>query len=464
MSKSVLTSQSEDFPRWYQDVVAKAQMAENGPVRGTMTIKPWGYAIWEAIQADLDARIKATGHENAYFPVFIPMSFLEREASHVEGFSPELAVVTHGGGSELGEPVAVRPTSETVIGDCMSRWIQSHRDLPLLLNQWANVVRWELRPRLFLRTSEFLWQEGHTAHATRDEALAETLLMHRVYFDLMHDTLAMDPVLGRKTPKERFAGAELTYTLEGLMRDGKALQMGTSHYLGTNFAEAFDITFTDADGGLSPCHTTSWGVSTRVVGALIMSHGDDSGLRLPPEIAPQQVVVLAIREEAAAAAVAIRDELAAAGVRAKLDADTHTSFGRRATDWELKGVPVRIELGPRDIDAGVVTVVRRDRPGKETLAREGIGDAVVSLLGDVQESLLRQNTQWRESQTFDVASIDDVDGAGFFRLPWGRVGDAGEHGLAERGYTVRCLVNPDGSVPDGDTPDDDLVAFVAKAY
>ncbi|MFN8106067.1 MAG: proline--tRNA ligase [Acidimicrobiia bacterium] len=465
MSKQpVLTPQSEDFPRWYQDVIAKAGLAENGPVRGTMTIKPWGYAIWENIQADLDARIKATGHENAYFPLFIPMPFFEREADHVEGFSPELAVVTHGGGAELGEPIAVRPTSETVIGDCMSRWIQSHRDLPLLLNQWANVVRWELRPRLFLRTSEFLWQEGHTAHATRDEAVTETLRMHGVYFDMMHDTLAMNPVLGRKTEAERFAGAELTYTLEGLMRDGKALQMGTSHYLGQNFARAFDITFSDTDGRLALCHTTSWGVSTRVVGALIMTHGDDRGLRLPPRIAPVQAVVIAIRDEVASVASEIHSELAAAGVRSRLDVDTHTGFGRRATDWELKGVPVRLELGPRDVEAAAVTVVRRDTGEKTQLPLSGIGTTVAALLDDVQTGMLAETTARRDSSTSDVHDLDEVDGPGFHRIPLATLGPDGEARLAESGYTVRCLVTPDGGVPGADTSDDDLVAYVARAY
>lgn len=468
MSKQpVLTPQSEDFPRWYQDVIAKAELAENGPVRGTMTIRPWGYAIWERIQADLDSRIKATGHENAYFPLFIPMPFFEREADHVEGFSPELAVVTHGGGAELGEPVAVRPTSETVIGDCMSRWIQSHRDLPLLLNQWANVVRWELRPRLFLRTSEFLWQEGHTAHASREEAVEETLRMHRVYYDLMHDTLAMNPVLGRKTAAERFAGAELTYTLEGLMRDGKALQMGTSHYLGQNFARAFDITFSDTDGQLAHCHTTSWGVSTRVVGSLIMTHGDDRGLRLPPRVAPVQAVVIAIRDEVAADARELHAELEAAGVRSRLDDDTHTGFGRRATDWEIKGVPVRLELGPRDVEQAAVTVVRRDTGEKASHPRSGIGAAVVRLLDDVQASLLAETTARREAETRDGDGPDAVlDGGadGFTRIAWSSLGEVGEARIAEAGYTVRCLVSPDGGVPGADTPDDGLVAYVARAY
>ncbi|MBW3602510.1 MAG: proline--tRNA ligase, partial [Actinobacteria bacterium] len=372
MAAPVLTPQATDFPRWYQEVVAKAQLAENGPARGTMIIKPWGFAIWERIQAALDARIKATGHDNAYFPLFIPSGFLEREAQHVEGFSPELAVVTHGGGAPLTEPLVVRPTSETVVGDAMSRWVQSHRDLPLLLNQWANVVRWELRPRLFLRTSEFLWQEGHTAHATWQEAQEETVrILVDVYEEVMRDVLAIPVVRGRKTEAEKFPGAQVTYTLEALMRDGKALQMGTSHNLGDNFARAFDISYSDAAGRRQLAHTTSWGVSTRVVGALIMAHGDDRGLRLPPAVAPSQAVVLAVKDEAVPAARDLTSALQAAGVRARLDADTHTSFGRRATDWELKGVPVRLEVGPRDLREGQATLVRRDAEGKRALALEG---------------------------------------------------------------------------------------------
>src|SRR6266542_3373922 len=285
----VLTPQSEDFPRWYQDAVAKAEIADNGPVRGTMVIRPYGYAIWERMQAELDARIKATGAQNAYFPLFIPESYLHKEAEHVEGFSPELAVVTHGGGKKLEEPVVVRPTSETIINVYFSKWIQSYRDLPMLLNQWANVVRWELRPRILLRTTEFLWQEGHTAHATYEEAQAETIQMLEVYRGFMEATLAVAVVVGEKSAAERFAGADRTYTCEGLMRDGKALQMGTSHNLGHNFARSFDITYLSAQGTREHVATTSWGSSTRMVGAMIMVHGDDHGLRLPPAIAPHQV-------------------------------------------------------------------------------------------------------------------------------------------------------------------------------
>jgi prolyl-tRNA synthetase len=464
MSKRVLTPQSEDFPRWYQDVVAKAEMAENGAARGTMIIKPWGYAIWEHVQRAMDDRIKATGHDNVAFPMFIPMSFLEKEADHVEGFSPELAVVTHAGGAELAEPLVVRPTSETVIGDAMSRWIQGHRDLPLLLNQWANVVRWELRPRLFLRTTEFLWQEGHTAHATFDEAQSETLkILVDVYDDVIRNVMSIPTVLGRKTERERFAGADTTYTLEGLMRDGKALQMGTSHNLGQNFAKVFDITYTDERGQQQYAWTTSWGVSTRVIGGLVMTHGDDRGLRLPPAVAPVQAVVVAVKEEAVGAARALVADMVGAGVRARLDDRTSQSFGRRAVEWELKGVPIRVELGPRDLESGTAALVRRDREGKETVGLHGLAASIPALLDSVQEDLRHQALERREAATVDVSSIEEVDGAGFFRLPWSAVGLEGEAALADRGYTVRCLVTEDGGLPAPDQ-EDRLVAWVARAY
>ncbi len=462
MAKSVLTKQADDFPRWYQDVISKAELAENGPARGTMIMKPWGYAIWERIQSELDARIKATGHDNVYFPLLIPMDYFEREASHVEGFSPELAVVTHGGGAELAEPLAVRPTSETVIGDAMSRWIQSHRDLPLLLNQWSNVVRWELRPRMFLRTSEFLWQEGHTAHATWEDALEETLRMHAVYDDLMRNVLGIPTLLGRKTDAERFAGAVYTYTVEGLMRDGKALQMGTSHHLGQNFAKVFGIDYTSESGQLEFCHTTSWGVSTRTVGALIMAHGDDSGLRLPPSVAPAEAVVIAIRPESVDAAEELAQELRERGLRVKVDKDTHASFGRRIVDWELKGVPVRVEIGPRDLAAGVVTFARRDTGEKATIAASGAADAIVDVRDSVQETLFNEALYRRESATTDVERASEIEGSGYFRIPWRALGVEGEEVIARDGYSVRALVTADGGVPGPD--DEDLIAYVAKAY
>src|SRR5438270_10752242 len=339
---SPITPRETDFPRWYQDVITQAELADNGPVRGTMVIRPYGYAIWERLPAELDRRIKAAGAQNAYFPLLIPESYLRREAEHVEGFSPELAVVTHAGGKELEEPVVVRPTSETIINSFFSKWVQSHRDLPLLSNQWANVVRWELRPRVFLRTTEFLWQEGHTAHATSADANAYALrILHDVYEDVARNVMGLPVLVGRKTERERFAGADATYTIEGMMGDGKALQMGTSHELGQNFAKAFDITFQSATGTTEHPWQTSWGVSTRLVGALIMGHGDDAGLRLPPGLAPVQVVVVLVRdgEGAGERAAAIADELKVAGHRVELDDRVDTSFGRRSVDWELKGVP-----------------------------------------------------------------------------------------------------------------------------
>jgi prolyl-tRNA synthetase len=476
--RSVLTPQADDFPRWYQDVLDKAQLADNGPVRGTMVIRPYGYSIWERMQAEVDLRIKACGAENAYFPLFIPESYLKREAEHVEGFSPELAVVTVAGGKELAEPVVVRPTSETVIGEFMAKWTQSYRDLPLLLNQWANVVRWELRPRLFLRTSEFLWQEGHTAHATREEAQAYTVrILHDVYEDFMVNVLALPVVVGLKTERERFAGATNTFTCEAMMGDGKALQMGTSHELGQNFARAFGIEFLDETGQQQTAWTTSWGVSTRMVGGLIMGHGDDDGLRVPPRLAPTQVVVLAVRDEGdvIARCAALADDLRAAGVRVQLDDRAEVSLGRRATDWELKGVPVRVELGPRDLAEGNATLVRRivgeDGEGgradaKTPVALAGIVDAVTGELAAQQELLLAQSIARREARTADVTTIADAREAaatGFARIPWDTVGPEGELELAGGGVTVRCLQRADGSLPEHDG-ESGLTAFVARSY
>ncbi|HMG41823.1 MAG TPA: proline--tRNA ligase [Acidimicrobiales bacterium] len=465
----VLTSQADDFPRWYQEVLAKAELADNGPVRGTMVIRPYGYAIWERMQAEVDQRIKACDALNAYFPLFIPESYLQREAEHVEGFSPELAVVTHAGGKELDEPVVVRPTSETVIGEYMAKWTQSYRDLPLLLNQWANVVRWELRPRLFLRTSEFLWQEGHTAHVDRADAAAYAVrILHEVYEDFMVNVLAMPVLVGRKTAGERFAGAINTMTCEGIMRDGKALQMATSHELGTNFAKAFDITYLDPEGATQLAWTTSWGSSTRMVGGLIMGHGDDAGLVVPPRLAPIQVVVLLVKDEgeAAATARAITDELKAAGVRAVLDDKVAQSFGRRATDWELKGVPARVEIGPRDLAEGQVTLVRRDVGKKDPVPVAGVRAAVEVLLASVQDDLLARARSERDAITSDAAGLDEAAEAaqsGVCRVPWSVVQGEGEVRLAERAVTVRCLQRPDGSLP-ADDDEDDLVAYVARAY
>ena len=465
----VLTPQAEDFPRWYQDVLNKAQLADNGPVRGTMVIRPYGYSIWERMQAEVDARIKAAGAENAYFPLFIPESYLTREAEHVEGFSPELAVVTHAGGKELEEPVVVRPTSETVIGEFMAKWTQSYRDLPLLLNQWANVVRWELRPRVFLRTSEFLWQEGHTAHVSEVDAAAYARrILHEVYEDFMVEVLALPVVVGRKTAQERFAGATNTMTCEGMMRDGKALQMGTSHELGQNFARAFDIAYQDESGAQQLAWTTSWGVSTRMVGGLIMGHGDDAGLRVPPRLAPVQVVVLAVRDDDAVVerCRALAEELAAAGVRVRLDVDTSTSMGRRATDWELKGVPVRLELGPRDLAEEQVTLVRRIGGAKGPVPLAGVAAAVAEALDASQAELLAEATARRDERIVDVSDLDgavEAAASGWARLPWSAVGPEGEARLAEHSVTVRCLVRPDGGVPEAED-EPDVLCLAARAY
>jgi prolyl-tRNA synthetase len=465
----VLTSQADDFPRWYQDILAKAELADNGPVRGTMVIRPYGYAIWERIQAEVDQRIKACGAANAYFPLFIPESYLQREAEHVEGFSPELAVVTHAGGKELDEPVVVRPTSETVIGEYMAKWTQSYRDLPLLLNCWNNVVRWELRPRLFLRTSEFLWQEGHTAHADQADAAAYARRIHReVYEDFLVNVLAMPVMVGMKTKAERFAGAINTMTCEGLMRDGKALQMATSHELGTNFAHAFDITYLDDQGATRHCWTTSWGSSTRMVGGLIMGHGDDSGLVVPPRLAPVQAVVLLVKDDDGAGekAAALAGELRTAGVRVTLDDKVARSFGRRSTDWELKGAPVRVEVGPRDLAAGRATLVRRDTGEKRAVPVGGVAAEVEKLLDQVQRDLLARATAERDARTVDTTTLDDAAEAaqqGAARLPWDLVRGEGEARLAGRAVTVRCLQRGDGAMPESED-ETDLVAVVARAY
>ncbi|MFP3987635.1 proline--tRNA ligase [Streptomyces sp. E11-3] len=465
----VLTPQADDFPRWYQDLINKAELADNGPVRGTMVIRPYGYGLWERMQQEMDARIKEAGAQNAYFPLFIPQSYLTKEAEHVEGFAPELAVVTHGGGKELEEPVVVRPTSETIINASFSKWIQSYRDLPLLINQWANVVRWEMRPRVFLRTTEFLWQEGHTAHATYEDARDYAAYIHKeVYADFMTNVLAMDVVLGRKTPQERFAGAINTLTLEAMMRDGKALQMGTSHELGTNFAKAFGTQYLSKEGKQEPVWQTSWGSSTRMVGGLIMSHGDDNGLRVPPRLASVQVVVMAIKgDEAVAKVRELGDRLKAAGIRVQVDDRIDTPFGRRAVDWELKGVPVRIEIGPRDLEAGTAMLARRIPGGKEPVAIDALAGLLPQVFEEDQARLLAESRERRESRTTDVATIHEAAEAaaagGWARIPWAALGPEGEAELAENAVTVRCLLTEDGSVPDFDDAPG-TVALVARAY
>jgi len=467
-SQSVLTPQSEDFPRWYQDVVAKAEMADNGPVRGTMVIRPYGYAIWERMQAEMDARIKRTGAKNAYFPLFIPESYLHKEAEHVAGFSPELAVVTHAGGEKLTEPVVVRPTSETVIGEFMAKWIQSYRDLPLLLNQWANVVRWELRPRLFLRSSEFLWQEGHTAHATNEDASAYAQRIHlEVYNDFLVNVLAAPTYLGIKPPSERFAGAINSMTCEGMMRDGKALQMATTHELGQNFATAFDISYQSEEGQAELCYTTSWGASTRLVGGLIMTHGDDAGLLVPPRLAPVQVVVVTVRDEPEVheAADRVAKALLDVDVRAEVDRG-RGSFGRRVTDWEIKGVPLRVEVGPRDLAQGVVTVVRRDTGEKSTHLLDALASAVPVMLEQFQRDLFAKAESYLVGNTHDVKSVADAIDAtkdGFARLDWDLVAGEGERELNAQAVSVRCLQRRDGSMPVSDD-EGDLICLAAKSY
>jgi prolyl-tRNA synthetase len=469
MPKSPIADPNEDYPRWYQEVIAKAGLAENGPVRGTMVIRPYGYAIWERIQADIDRRIKAAGADNVYFPLFIPESYLQREAEHVEGFSPELAVVTHAGGKDLTEPVVVRPTSETVFGEQMAKWVNSYRDLPLLLNQWANVVRWEMRPRLFLRTSEFLWQEGHTVHASAEDAAAYALRIHHdVYRDFLVDTLALPVLLGRKTAEERFAGAINTMTCEGITRDRKALQLATSHELGQNFARAFDISYTDEGGAVQTSWTTSWGASTRLVGGLIMGHGDERGLRLPPRIAPTQVAIVVVRDEDGAvdAARSLGEAIAATGARVEVDTDVHTGFGRRAVDWELKGVPLRIDLGPRDLAEGQATVVRRDTGDKLQIPLGDLPGRIEPLLNEIQAAMLGEATDFRESVTTSVASVEEaleVGKEGVGRIEWAKLGPDGERRLLDDGVSVRCIQRPDGTVPASED-ESDLQAIVARAY
>ena len=436
-----MTPQSEDFSAWYNELVLKAELVDRGPVRGTMVIRPYGYRIWELLQSDLDRRIKETGHQNAYFPLLIPQSYLQREAEHVEGFAPELAVVTHAGGKELEEPLIVRPTSETVIGEFMAKWISSHRDLPMLLNQWANVVRWELRPRMFLRTTEFLWQEGHTAYVDEADAMRETMLaLQEIYTRTARELAAIPVVEGEKTPGERFAGAVRTFTIEAMMRDGRALQAGTSHYLGTNFARASNIQYTGEDGQLTYAHTTSFGMTTRMIGAVIMTHGDDKGLVLPPRIAPYQVVIVPIGRgeqatEVAAAATALAQRLAGAGIRVHVDDRPQLSPGFKFNEWELRGVPIRLELGPRDLAAGTAVMARRLGGDKESISLDGAPARLTDELDAFQDFLLERATTFRDEHTVTTNEWDDfteavaIGWARAFALrhPGVRGGDQGRH-------------------------------------
>ena len=457
-----LTKRSVDYSRWYNELVVKADLAEQSPVRGCMVIKPYGYAIWESIQQNLDARFKATGVQNAYFPLLIPKSYLSKEAEHVEGFAKECAVVTHyrlktneeGNGvvvdpaAKLEEELIIRPTSETTIWNTFRGWIQSWRDLPLLCNQWCNVMRWEMRTRLFLRTSEFLWQEGHTAHATREEAEARAKQMLDVYADFAKDVLAIPMVKGVKSANERFAGALETYTIEGMMQDGKALQSGTSHFLGQNFGKAFDVKFVNKDNQEEYAWATSWGVSTRLMGALIMSHSDDNGLVLPPHVAPIQVVIVPIfkngeQEKFDAVLGELAKKLLAKGIRVKYDNAENKRPGFKFADYELKGVPVRLVMGGRDVENGTSEVMRRDTLEKETLSFEGIEEKVVALLEEIQENIYQKALKLREEKTYTCTTYDDfkerIKDGGFFIYDWDGTSETEEQLKADTQATIRCI-------------------------
>jgi prolyl-tRNA synthetase len=445
-----LTDQSDDFSRWYTEVVRKAQLADYAPVRGCMVIRPYGYGLWEHMQRLLDDRIKATGHQNAYFPLLIPESLLQLEAEHVEGFAPQVAWVTHGGNEKLEERLAIRPTSEAIIGRMYSRWIESYRDLPILINQWANVMRWEKVTRLFLRTTEFLWQEGHTAHATEQECREEVLRMLEVYREFCETELAIPVVAGRKSLSEKFAGAEMTYSIEALMRDGKALQAGTSHHLGQHFAKVFDITYQDEQGARQYVWQTSWGATTRLIGALVMTHGDDQGLKLPPRVAPIQAVVVPIwRKDAERASVLefVDRVRAAVGTSVRLHVDARDQYtpGWKYNEYELRGVPVRLEVGPRDVAQGSVLSVRRDTRAKEPIPIDSLGERLPRLLDEVQLSLLEAARTFVRENTAAGSSLADVerhfaDRRGYIVLPWPKDDDALEAQIKERtGATLRNI-------------------------
>jgi prolyl-tRNA synthetase len=472
-----ITPQSEDFSRWYLDVVKKAELADYSPVKGCMVIRPYGYAIWELIQRQLDDRFKATGHVNAYFPLFIPESLIMKEAEHVEGFAPQVAWVTKGGTEELEERLVVRPTSETIFGVMYQKWIQSWRDLPVLINQWANVVRWEKVTRPFLRTTEFLWQEGHTAHETEAEAQEETLKILALYKEFAENVLAMPVVDGQKSSSEKFAGAEKTYSIEALMGDGRALQAGTSHNLGQNFAKAFEIQFQGRDKTLQHAWTTSWGVSTRLIGGTIMTHGDDSGLILPPRVAPFQVVIIPIprgtwKETVLPACQAIRDDLKAAGIRVKLDDDESQTPGWKYAEYEMRGVPLRLEIGPKDLEKRSVFSARRDTKAKAPLPMDGLAGHVTALLDEIQANLLARARAFRESRTQATASWQEftsiMEGRpGFVVSPWCETDECEAQIKAATQATIRNI--PFGSsVPTGTCVKCDkpakVNAWFAKAY
>ncbi len=462
MAKEV-TNRADNYSQWYNDLVVKAGLAENSAVRGCMVIKPYGYAIWEKIQAQLDKMFKETGHVNAYFPLFIPKSFLSKEAEHVEGFAKECAVVTHhrlmndphGKGvvvdpdAKLEEELIVRPTSETIIWNTYKGWIQSYRDLPILVNQWANVVRWEMRTRLFLRTAEFLWQEGHTAHATREEAIEETEKMINVYATFAEKFLAVPVLIGKKTASERFAGAEDTYCIEAMMQDGKALQAGTSHFLGQNFAKAFEVTYLSKEGKQELVWATSWGVSTRLMGALIMAHSDNNGLVLPPVLAPIQVVIVPIYkgaeelEKISAKANEIKKQLEARGISVKYDDSDNVRSGFKFAEYELKGVPVRLAIGPRDMQNGTVEVARRDTLTKEMKPQEGIAEYVENLLREIQENIFAKAVKFRAENTVEVDTYEQfkeqIEKGGFILAHWDGTPETEEKIKDETKATIRCI-------------------------
>ncbi len=479
MSSDRLPSRSENFSEWYNQIVLRAELADYAPVRGCMVVRPYGWALWENIQDSLDRRFKETGHVNAAFPLFIPKSFLEREKEHVEGFSPELAVVTIGGGEELEEPLVVRPTSETIIGHMYAKWIKSHRDLPVLINIWNSVVRWEMRTKLFLRTTEFYWQEGHTAHATYEEAEAETLQMLEIYSDFAENEAAIPVIKGLKSEREKFAGALRSYTIEAMMGDLKALQSGTSHNLGENFARAFDIRYSDQDNQLQYCWTTSWGLSTRFIGAIIMVHGDDQGIIMPPRLAPFQVVVVPIfRTEDQKSAVfeaAERIESQLSGFRTKVDWREGVTPGFKFNDWEMRGIPLRLELGPKDLETNQVVLARRDiqgREGKRQVSQEGLAAEVERTLADVQSNLFERAVRFREENTHSVDNYEDFkqvleEQGGFLRVHWAGSSEDEESIKADTKATIRCFpLDPfEGSGQCFYTgKETDRIAIFARAY
>jgi len=451
MAEEKLPTRAEDFSEWYNQLVLKAQLADYAPVRGCMVVRPYGWALWENITAALDRRFKATGHQNVAFPMLIPRSFIDKEKHHVEGFSPELAVVTIGGGEELVEPLVIRPTSETIIGHMWSKWIQSYRDLPVLMNQWNSVVRWELRTKLFLRTLEFYWQEGHTAHATREEAEAETRQMLNIYTDFAVNDAAIPVIPGKKSDAEKFAGADHTFSIEAMMGDGKALQAGTSHFLGQNFAQAFEVKYLDQHGQQQFCWTTSWGLSTRFIGAIIMVHGDDQGLVLPPKLAPYQVVIVPIcktdEEKASVQGVArkIKEELVKANIRVTLDEREGPSPGWKFNDWEMRGVPLRVELGPKDVAKQSAVLARRDRPGREGKISASLAElprTVEGLLVEIQQSIHDKALAFRKSHTQDAKNYEDLKRAvetGFAFSHWCGSADCEAKIKEETRATMRCI-------------------------